>query len=546
MCVQLDEDENAAGLSVKGSSDYSCASSVIDEDFCGATRAPGVVARLMGLDSLPKSNVFEPSTPLFDDADCQTTSFNHCQGQGVFSGRLQDVHFCNGTESKYHKVMHRPIEKFQTEVLPPKSAKSIPITHHKLLSPIKSANFIPSKDATRIMEVAAKIIEPGPPASAKMKLPTVGSSSAPLKVRDLKERVKAAHKQSTVFEGSQRKAGSSATKDVRGHSMNNYSNSWSRANSVSEESSFGAKDKGKSVSLALLAKANVQKREGISVNNSRSLASEKERCEVSPEQILKSQSTVRKSVLKKQSIQNGSNALCQNNQKQNCIIDRGKPSTKCSSKGVKVLGRESGSASKGLVTCKVSSRKLGSDVKDEKREVHCSSSERITRKKRSIDGNYHSENGKPSQSIPMAKHGKAIQSSAVFDKNSSWDQDSGCTGTDVVSFTFTAPLTHSGSGSTVEKVKTFLQDSQSKTSPLSCNSKTASKYSFGRRNVKGSDALSALLEQKLKELALKVELSQQKSMTRLHDVEPGRKAIMSSTGQEGNKIKDNMFRDDEV
>ena len=55
----MDDNETGAGSSNKGSSDYSCASSVTDDDGYG-TKAPGVVARLMGLDSLPASNAIDP------------------------------------------------------------------------------------------------------------------------------------------------------------------------------------------------------------------------------------------------------------------------------------------------------------------------------------------------------------------------------------------------------------------------------------------------------------------------------------------------------
>ncbi|KAK4433884.1 hypothetical protein Salat_0551100 [Sesamum alatum] len=563
----LDEDESAAGSSVKGSSDYSCASSVIDEDFCG-TKAPGVVARLMGLDSLPKSNMREAySTPLFDsqslrDSYYRTKGLEYCQDQIMHSGSLQDVSVRNDTEPKYTNVKHRPIEKFQTEMLPPKSAKSIPITHHKLLSPIKSGSFIPSKDAAHIMEAAARIIEPGHQTSTKTKLPHVGSS-VPLRVRDLKEKVQASGKQSKLFEGSQRKTESRAIKNLSGQSMNRSWNGSADAASVrvtqdSEESSVGVKSKGKSISLALQAKANVQKREGLNVNggSSRGLVSQKEPSEHSPGQLFKCQSTTQKSMLNKQSTQNASSVLRQNNQKQNCIVDRGKLPSKCNSKGAKTLNGEPSSArqrssSKLAGTPKVSSRKLGSEVKDEKRGALSSSSERVTRKKRSIDGNYHSEKSQAAHNTGVDENGKAIQSSTIMDRQSSWDQDSGRTGTDVISFTFTAPMTRSGSGSgrstePGENYKIFSSGSQSKRALLSLDGSSASKFSFVGHNIKGGDALSTLLEQKLKELAHKVEFSQQKLGMISHDSLPGHKAIVSSTIQEANKTHDGMQTDNQV
>ncbi|KAG8372907.1 hypothetical protein BUALT_Bualt12G0115900 [Buddleja alternifolia] len=515
----MDEDEIEGGSSIKGSSDYSCASSVTDEDFY-RTKAPGVVARLMGLDSLPKANIEPYSTPLFDT---QSLRDSYYRTKNLEYHQDETMH----TEPKYQKVIHRPIEKFQTETLPPKSAKSIPITHHKLLSPIKSVNFIPRKEAAHIMEAAARIIEPGPRGSTKTKTALAGSSSVPLRVRDLREKVQAAQKPLKIFEGSQRKAESNAVKNLKGHSMNK---SWN-GSTDSEESSVGVRSKGKSISLALQAKANVQKREGL--NSSKSVVSQKEPCEFSPNHVFKSQSSTQKSMLKKPSSQNALSVLRQNNQKQNCIVDRGKLPLKSNSQGGKALSGDSSSGrqrnnSKVSVTSKVGSRKLGSDVKDDKREASlCSSSERVTRKKkRSIDGNYHSEKSH--------KNGEVVKCGGVMDRQSSWEQESGSNGNDVISFTFTAPMTRSGFRENSNKV--FSGGSQSKRTMVSSDGTSFSKFSFPGHNLRGGDALSTLLEQKLKELSHTVELSQQKSET----------ALMSSTMTEGIQNKDAMEIDNQV
>lgn len=143
----MDVDENVTGSSVQGSSDHSCASSSLVDEHVYGTKAPGVVARLMGLDSLPKSTISEPYSTL--SSSCS----------------LRDAYYQSSREMElnYPRVMHKPIKKFHIEILPPKSAKSIPITRHKLLSPIMSASFIPPKDAAYIMEAASRILEPGPP-----------------------------------------------------------------------------------------------------------------------------------------------------------------------------------------------------------------------------------------------------------------------------------------------------------------------------------------------------------------------------------------------
>lgn len=478
----------------------------------------------MGLDSLPKSSTpASHSSPLFGSQDSyyQTKSLDYYQDQNFSS--LQDVPRI-GMQPKYQKVIHRPIEKFQSEILPPKSAKSIPITHHKLLSPIKSASFIPPKDAAQIMEAAARIIDQGPQEKRKTKQPSVGSSSIPLRVRDLKQKAEAAQKPVKIFEGSQSKADSRGVKNIKGQSMNK---SWN--GSDSEESSLvDGKNKSKSISLALQAKANVQKREGLSVNSSRNLAIQKEPNELSPSRAFKSQSTAQKSVVKKPSLQNGPNVLRQNNQKQNCIVDRGKLPSSSKSKGGKTTSKESSSArqrssSKLSGSSKVSSRKLSSEVRDDKREVASSSSERVSSKKRSADGNYHSVKNQ------MDKNGKAIHSRDIMDRQSSCSQDSGTTGIDVVSFTFTSPMRPTDVG---ETCKIFSAGYQSRRSLLSSDGTSPSRFSYLGHNVKGGDALNILLEQKLKELAHKVEFSQQKSG--------------ATTMAEGNKAKDGMHTDYQV
>ncbi|KAK4425928.1 hypothetical protein Salat_1786800 [Sesamum alatum] len=554
----LDEDEIAGGSSIKGISDYSRASSVTDEDFHG-TRAPGVVARLMGLDSLPRSNSPESySTPLFDSQSLPG-SFYQCENleyrqdpQIMRASSSHKAPYQNDMEAKYQ--IHRPIEKFQTEILPPKSAKSIPITHHKLLSPIKRTTFIPPEDAAHIMEAAARIIEPGPQACTRAKLPMARSSAAPLKVRDLTKKTREVQKPSKLSEGCQRSAESSAVKNLKGHSMNKSWNGSVDAKSIrilpdSEESSIGAKSKGKSISLALQAKANVQKREGLSLNSSRTLVVQNEMSEVSPNQL-----SAQKGGLKKPSRETGSNVLRHNNQKQNSTVDGGKLPMKSDLQEWKAVTGDISSAtarqrnsSKPVGTSKVSSRKLGSEVKDDKRQVLSSSSERV-RKKRTIDGNYHSEKNQAAHNMRKDKNGKIVQSTAVMDMQSRRDHDSGRMGTDVISFTFTAPLTRSGPGSGRSTVagdtcKIFPVDSRNKRILLNSDGSGAQKFSFPGHSVKVSDTLSTVLEQKLKELTHKVELAQQKSETALHVTIPGLNALTSSTMLEESKCNDGNHTD---
>ncbi|XP_021682176.2 uncharacterized protein LOC110666105 isoform X2 [Hevea brasiliensis] len=556
----MDEDETGAGSSIRGSSDYSCASSVTDDDGCGA-RAPGVVARLMGLDSLPTSSSSEPNSILFLDtqslreASQQRKHFEYYHDHQIMYSRnllnKEDGPLQNLLNSKPQKVLSRPIEKFQTEILPPKSAKSIPITHHKLLSPIKSPGFIPSKTAAHIMEAAGRIIEPCPQATAKAKIPMVGSPSVPLKVRDLKEKLVVAQKMPLVGPSAaslkarnlkekveapnktprfaepstRRPVESNAAKYLKGQSLNK---SWNgsvdttsfRAFPEIEEGSSGLKNKGKSISLAIQAKVNVQKRESLNSSGSRGLVSDKDHSEVMSSQTFKGQLNMQKSLLKKSYMHNASGVLRPNNQKQNCHMEKDKPSK---SAGSHLQGRKAvtGNSSSSLrnktsiknVGSKTGTRKLGSDVIDSEKGLSNYSTKNIPRKKRSIDGNLHLEKNHIVDNMLIDKNQKEIESNRAIDRHFNWAEESKKKGMDVVSFTFTAPLMRYMPGyetsGQVQKSGSVCMDDQGKRLLLDTDGTKLSSVGY---NVIGGDALSTLLEEKLRELTNSVESSDHNSV----------------------------------
>ncbi|CAA2997230.1 Hypothetical predicted protein [Olea europaea subsp. europaea] len=552
----LDEDEMIAGSSIRGSSDYSRASSVTDEDFCG-TKVPGVVARLMGLDSMPTSNFSEPySSPFLDSQSLRDAGYRvkylECSqaSQVAHSNRHKELASVRNFMMQNQKPINRPMEKFQTEILPPKSAKSIPVTHHKLLSPIKSANFIPSKDAAYIMEAAARIIEPGPQANRKVKLP-YRSSSVPLQVKNLKEKVQSAQSSSKLSEASQNPGETNFAKYFKAQSMDTTS---AGVFTDSEECSTSFKNKGKSISLALQAKANVQKREGLNSGSSRSLV-HKEHGVFKINQPSKSQQNTHK----KPSIQSGSSVLRQNNQKQNCVnSDRGKLHSKSFASNLhdgKALSGDSSSvrqrnSSKTSGNSKFGTRRSSSDTRDDKRAVSCSSSERVSHKKRSVDGNYQYEKNQAANNELMHKKQTLIQSNALMDWQSTWDQNTKINGTDVVSFTFTTPM----KGACCERNRETREQSDDfsenyRTKRMLLSSDGMSKFSFPRNNVNEGDTLSTLLEQKFKELTCGVEFPKHKVATMgssasiFQDPMPGLNTLRTSTVSHDNRTKDGTHTD---
>lgn len=431
-----DEEEYGAGLSIKGSSDYSCASSVTDDDGYG-TKAPNVVARLMGLDSMPTSNTLELySTPFYDTLSLRDAPY---RGRNLdFYHDHQIMH----SRHLHHKVESprssldtrpqkmppiRPIEKFQTETLPPKSAKTIPITHHKLLSPIKSPVFVPSQDAAHIMEAAAKIIEAGPQATPRTRISSSGPSSVPFKVQELKEKLEADQRPSN------------APKILRGKPMNKIWKGSVESTpfkvSPSSDDVGAGKSKGKSISLAIQAKVNVQKREGLT-SSSRSSGGVEEQDDNKSVQSFKSQSNGPRMSSRKSSTQNTSSVLRQNNQKQNCSTYR----DKAASKGKKVITEDTSHArQKNLNRDTGSTRTTGSRKsslqarRDIDKEVPYNGVRNVPRKKRSIDGNN--------------SHFKNQGTNKHEKPNLAWIEESRRKGMDVVSFTFTAPITRSLPGS---------------------------------------------------------------------------------------------------
>lgn len=572
------EDDTTAGSSVKGSSEYSCASSVTDEEYYGIKPA-GVVARLMGLDCLPSSNFSEPySTPFFDSqslrsAPCLSRNLEYQQNfQTVYSSNLHEKMEDLGRSSlepKQQKIISRPIEKFQTEILPPKSAKSIPITHCKLLSPIKSANSIPPQNAAHIMEAAARILEAGPQTTSKAKLPLIGSSSVPLKIKDLKERVEASQKVTRIAEASRKPVESNDSKYLGGQPMNK---SWNGSADIirqkdfsdSDESFVVGKTKGKSISLALLAKANVQKREGLNAGSSRSVLVQKEPpSKVISNQLFTSQLSTEKKTHKKPSVHNSSIVLRQNNQKQNSIADRGKSPSKqflSNSQGKRTHSGDSSFArqrnsGKMAENSKVSSRRLSREA-DNKKEETFSCTKSASRKKRPSEGDIQYEKNQAAGSMSTHKSGKLIQSGTFMDREISWGENSKGKGTDIISFTFNAPLTRSiptpePPREVLGKSHEFSTDFRSKKMQLTSDCMNSLKAPFGH-NLSGGDALSTLLDQKLRELSYAVESSRQKAGTSsssssiFQDLSPALNGISKTTMLHDDRNHDNMEVDDLV
>ncbi|KAF2562679.1 hypothetical protein F2Q70_00018628 [Brassica cretica] len=183
-------DEIGKNWNYNSRSDSSCCASSVTSDDGQGTRAPSVVARLMGLESLPVPNVKEPVLdPFFFRHSLNTNKWNAYENLGYVNLRSD------------YDDRNRPVERFQSETFPPRSAKPISVAKNRLLSPIRSPGlFVPSRNPVYVMEAASRMIEPSPRmvTGTRFSSPSDSpSTSVPMRIRDLREKLKAAKKVSS-------------------------------------------------------------------------------------------------------------------------------------------------------------------------------------------------------------------------------------------------------------------------------------------------------------------------------------------------------------
>ncbi|KAK3151384.1 hypothetical protein QOZ80_3AG0245170 [Eleusine coracana subsp. coracana] len=525
----LDDDEGLGVSSYKGSSDYSCASSVTDEEG-REMKAPGVVARLMGLDAMPSSGVPEPyCTPFRDTRSLRdshslkrspeypmTDQFSHVP-------RRVDGYMRKPLDMRAQKMPSSPIERFQLEALPPRSAKPLPMSHHRLLSPIKNPGFSSARNAAQIMEEAAKRLESRPATSSREKICSFSPARIPLRVSEPRENLPASQRNVPL------KVQSSRTphelpdaRFSRGQQMNRSLNSEEdivifRPSVDSYEisnPSCSKSNKGKSISLALQAKVNVQKREGLS-GSGRNSGVQKEHDEQRANQPFRSQSNHQRNKQQKKPSSSGTSSpvLRQNNQKQNSMVSRGKvePNKSASmQQGRKGAARDSssGKIKSGSKLSKVGGRKDVVESISGDREGSSSNNKDFPQKKRLIERNNTNEKGTFVPEKPVGKLRKQVQPNVVMDEHIKWNKESKDT-TDVVSFTFTSPLLKPSAGPSRFAGKWDSRNNFNLDSGCDkddSDNKAEGLLSVGLNFVNG-DALSLLLEKKLKELTSKIDPS---------------------------------------
>ncbi|GLJ10080.1 hypothetical protein SUGI_0121610 [Cryptomeria japonica] len=208
------------------------------------TKTPSVVAKLMGLESLPptdlpenakdantKSSDLRPLPELMNQR--KYNDFFHDEqlfASGKHHAKMNEL-IKKSVESRPQKLQKtglyekRPISKFQPDTLPFKSILSPSKAHNKMVSPIKSPGLLSAKNAARLMEAAAKILEPGTQTNNRAKNFSIRSSVAHplLKDQEADERRTTSKRLSRVQEPLRKSVDSNAIKLLKGQAL---SKSW--------------------------------------------------------------------------------------------------------------------------------------------------------------------------------------------------------------------------------------------------------------------------------------------------------------------------------
>ncbi|XP_045796704.1 uncharacterized protein LOC123890979 [Trifolium pratense] len=501
-------DENGVSPSNIASGDFHCTLSVCSDEGCGS-KAPGLVARLMGLDSLPTSEVGELSgASLYSSNSHGASHYNEGSLRSMEDFRRADYlntplrpekSSWDAMESRAHKMENRQMKRFQTEMLPPKSAKPIPVTHNRLLSPIKSNGYLPQKNVVQIMEAAAKIIDGSPQPYMRNRILSGESSSVPLRILDLKERLEAAQYAPVSRKLVDPNNGNTSNCKPGERSSNLYKSTSSFKGSSSRDfekrGSCHSSSKGKSGSMQ--TKNNVQSRDTLISNGNRKYMKQKEQNETKSNQLTRSQKSITNRALpQKTSANRNSNVLVQNNQKQNSMTSKGKSASKTDFNKPTTRGSSSENSNgirkatnKGAANVNVQPKRSSSRAIDNRNEFPPSKAHSISQKKKynsrgvhEVRSPDHARNDFESKSIKCNFTTDGSIDQNAFNMNES---------NDVVSFTFTSPLRRS------------MPESLGHSDNLH-----PKKLSLSPTHMIDSDALSVLLEQKLQELTLRLNLPQ--------------------------------------
>ncbi|XP_045797169.1 uncharacterized protein LOC123891334 isoform X1 [Trifolium pratense] len=414
------------------------------DEECGTNKSIGLVARLMGLDSLPDVPTVSLETSQFHEIVLHSKP-DYCNVDPTNTALKSNKSFSGAIESSTMK-------KFQNETLHLRSAKPISVTCNKLLSPIKCHGYTQSKNVSYIKAEDVKNIEVSPRPYTRNRMSSVGSLSVPLRTLDPEEKLKVAPR------GSKLNVNGKPT--VR--SSNLYKSSPTVIGSRDSENNNLRRGKGKSDSLVTPSKTNVQSRDMLNLNGNRRYMKQKN-CHGENINVLR---------------QNGVTSKGKSTSK----VDTNKPTQTRSSESSAGARK---TTNKCAVNSNIESKRSSTRVTDKQKEFSVSKRKSSSQKKR-YDQN----------DARCSYESKSIKCNVTIDESLHQDAFSMKESRDVISFTFTSPLRKkmSESRSTIEqamKTRTIIDvdsfDHSDKVYPKKLS------LSHTKLNVIDVDALSVML-----------------------------------------------------
>ncbi|CAN6286271.1 unnamed protein product [Urochloa humidicola] len=473
--------------SLKESSEHSCSSSVIDEE-AQARRCPTVVARLMGLDSMPAASSSELN-PMPSTAQQPFQASNHDD----FTGR--------SFVGSPHKMPGSPIDRFKMEALPPRLAKrTLSVAQYKLLSPMKNLNHISSRNAADIMEAASRIIRPGVENMSSYRVHDFGHTNV-ARAYNPGEIIGVQQRSQKLNEALRKRDGPASFRPPSGKPLDGRLRSSEGTSSSRISDSNGCAPVGPKVKPGNRSSnvAQAMHAQGGARKGGRKLETRR-----NPEN-----SMVERNGLNKQKDNNqmgtisSSSVLVPNNRRQNTMVTKHKlnsnpanPSRQRSSiHQINASPRKAGAASTFAGNSTQGSRKMDLQPTARANVRNNSIDKAIPKPRRLQNRRMYSDTSQSSDSANSDRSQRRIRHNIVIDEQSSFSTNKKKISTEIVSFTFTSPVDKSLQGAhfpnhSVEKQ--FIEN-------LNAMS-TSSNTSNAKLDVIDGDYLGLLLEQKLREL----------------------------------------------
>ncbi|PKA52744.1 hypothetical protein AXF42_Ash001725 [Apostasia shenzhenica] len=510
LCVQSDERTVGVTASVRsGDSGYSLLTTDEEESL---TRAPGVVARLMGLDSMPCSserNSFESGSLNIYSDDQISHAVNRSNGYSTRTVKKGNL-----------KRPGSPMERFWTERMPLKSVNSCPVSHNKLPLPMKNPESIPHR-----MEPLAKNFNHSSQKTGFLKAKSFGLSSSasgiktsmesltqavPMRPTKLAERLRTrndlqvgiVHRSSLLINSNRRYHSKSDAKEV---------------NLLTNQAKFGSQVKDQPSCYSRKTMVNSQKSRQFSTLPQKAAVALKKKNLMENKEIFGS-STFSNLQRSKIQTKNFSSKKKVGNKlpghEDVSFVQCGSVSTD-KSQASKFQERNVSSTKK--ITNKLPGcdeviymqRSILTSDKEEEEDVTLKYNRLPYKKGLKENGSMISKKTTTLGSSELDSHEKSVRHNFVTDENSRWTNNNMKSGTDIVSFIFTTPIVKPVEVPVISPLPMEIGNERNQSS-LDVNIKekasclaTENQSCDVLSNI-GGDALGILLEEKLKELATRI------------------------------------------